>query len=271
VTLFDKIKSGSELEGDCNVLKLFGSFEITHDDIVWASHIWPQRKTHLLLKLLLSERGHFFTQDQMIEALFPELGLEKGARSLRSRVSELRRVFEPNLERGSDSRYILHESAKGYAFSKDVDCWVDSEIFQSYIACAHQAEESKNWREALHQYEQAIALYRGDYLSDDLYEDWTIPHRERLRESYLKALAHLAECHARFRQFSQAIAACQKILEREAWHEGVYRQKMLYHYHAGEYAEALQTYRSCVDALQAHLGSGSTENESPIKVVAMKE
>jgi predicted ATPase/DNA-binding SARP family transcriptional activator len=234
-------------------IKLLGTFEVEQDGTLLSSDVWPQRKTHLLLKLLLTARGQFFSQDQLIEALFPELGLEKGARSLRSRVSELRRVFEPKLKHGSGSRYIFHENAKGYAFTKEIACWVDADDFEEEINLAHQAEGRGRWREALQHYEHAIGLYRDDYLIDDLYEDWTIPPRERWRELYLKALARLAECYARFRQFPQAIAACQRVLEREAWHEGIYRQKILYHYHAGEYAEALHTYQACLEALESHL------------------
>ncbi|MBI1741438.1 tetratricopeptide repeat protein [Candidatus Acetothermia bacterium] len=239
-------------------VKLFGRFEIWLGDVTIPPQAWPQRKTQLLVKLLLSERGRFFTQDQLIESLFSDHELEKAARSLHRRVSELRHVLEPHLQRGADSRFILHTGVKGYCFSADAPCQTDTEEFQKQSEAAQEAERAGRWAQALQGYEQAIALYRSDFLEEDLYEEWTIVLRERWRASYLHALARLAECYARLRQFGRAIECCERVLEKEPWHEGIYRQKMLYHYHAGEYSQALQTYQACTEVLKTHLEVGPT-------------
>ncbi len=34
--------------------------------------------------------------------------------------------------------------------------------------------------EAVAEYEKAADLYRGDYLTEELYEEWTVIERERL-------------------------------------------------------------------------------------------
>ena len=234
-------------------VKLFGRFEAWRGDVPIPSHAWPQRKTHLLFKFLLSERGRFFTQDQLVDALFSDLDPEKAARSLRGRISELRKVLEPDLPRGTDSQFLMHAGLKGYCFSKDTPCSIDTELFEKELALAQRAEEAGRWSEALRGYEQAIAIYQGDYLAEDLYEEWTTAPRERWRELYLKALARLAECYARLRQFSRALGCCQRVLDQAPWHEGIHRQKMLYHYHAGEHTQALQTYQTCTEALKTHL------------------
>ncbi|MBI3460793.1 tetratricopeptide repeat protein, partial [Candidatus Acetothermia bacterium] len=76
----------------------------------------------------------------------------------------------------------------------------------------------------------------------------------RWKEKYLSALMHLAEAHARLGHLSSAIECCEKVLEKEAWNENVIRQKMLYLYHMGNQPKALDTFKTCVEALKKHLG-----------------
>src|SRR3712207_8015831 len=45
-------------------------------------------------------------------------------------------------------------------------------------------EEGTLERAAAH-YERAVSLYRGEYLVEDLYEDWTMVERERLSNAYI--------------------------------------------------------------------------------------
>ncbi|MBI3659152.1 tetratricopeptide repeat protein [Candidatus Acetothermia bacterium] len=83
---------------------------------------------------------------------------------------------------------------------------------------------------------------------------WTIAPRERWKEKYLSALMRLAEAHTRLGHLPSAIECCDKVLEKEPWNENVIRQKMLYLYHMGNQPKALDTFKTCVEALKKHLG-----------------
>ncbi|MBI3660090.1 winged helix-turn-helix domain-containing protein [Candidatus Acetothermia bacterium] len=234
-------------------ISMLGRFTVRLGKMPLPPQVWPQRKTHQLLKLLLTERGRFFMQDQLIEALFSEMDLDKAVLSLHGRISELRRLLEPELKKGTDSRFILHVKLQGYCFSNDASCWLDTEEFQKFFQDAHEAEQAGRWLPALENYQQAVALYQGDFLAEDLYEEWTLGPRERWRELFLRALARLADVHARLRQLDRAIECCEQALVLQPWNEDIARQKMLYHYHAGAQALASQTYQQCVEALKTHL------------------
>lgn len=240
-------------------VKLLGRFEIWRDGALISSETWKRRKTQILFKVLVSERGKIFTQDQLIEAVFPDLEPAKAARNLGGRVSELRRLLEPGLEKRDDSHYLLHPGPQKYCFSLESPCWVDTEEFEKNIQAAQEAEEAGRWPQALDGYQQATQLYQGDFLGDDLYEEWTLAPRERWHEMYLNALSRLAECHARLRQYAHAIECCQRAIQQQPSRESAYRQKMLYHYYASEQREALETYQACVLALKEHLNSEPTQ------------
>jgi non-specific serine/threonine protein kinase len=234
-------------------IKLLGRFEVWREGTLLPAEAWPQAKTQALLKLLASERGRLFKRDEILEALFPDLDPEKAAQNLHGRLSELRRALEPRLKKGTDSQFILSQGKQGYCFSKDASCWIDTEVFERRCAQAQSAEQAGKWSEALEHYQTAIALYSGEYLPEDRYEEWAGTFRDRWRERYVNALSGLAECRARQGDYLQAIEDCKKAIEIKPTCENIYRQQMLLQYLTGQKSEALQTYQRCLRVLQEQL------------------
>src|SRR5437868_13607260 len=87
-------------------IQLLGRFELWRQGVPVPAAEWRGQKTRDLLKILLLADQHFVAKDQLVEWLWP--GLEPGAAeaNLRSAVSDLRRVLEPELARGRDSSYV---------------------------------------------------------------------------------------------------------------------------------------------------------------------
>jgi hypothetical protein len=56
----------------------------------------------------------------------------------------------------------------------------DTGDFDSCYEEGLQLEEAGRVAEAVAEYEKAADLYRGDYLSEDLYKEWTVIERECL-------------------------------------------------------------------------------------------
>ena len=95
---------------------------------------------------------------------------------------------------------IVHRDG-GFQINQDLDVWVDREAFEQLLADACAAEHQGDGQRALHTYQQALALYRGDFLEDSPYEEWAILERETLRISHLDLLdrlGHLALASADF-------------------------------------------------------------------------
>jgi predicted ATPase/DNA-binding SARP family transcriptional activator/Tfp pilus assembly protein PilF len=236
-------------------IKLFGPFEVLHDGQPVTN--WPRQKTKELFKVLVSERGRAFTREQLIELLFTEGDPAKATNNLQKRVSELRRVLEPRLTEGRQSQFILPMDGReqGYLLSKTAPCWVDTEEFQKYVEIGRSAEQGERWTHAIETYRRAAELYRGDFLAEDLYADWTLVPREGWKERFLSLLACLAECHAQLGQFAQSIECCERASSRGLWSETLERQRMLYFYHTGEREKALAVYEGCVTELKQRLNA----------------
>ncbi len=243
----------TDLHGAALKIRLFGRFEVWRESVVLQAQMWPQKQTQALLKILVSERGRVFNQDQLIDAIFSHLDVNKAGQSLRARLSELRRLLEPKLSGGRKSQYILSTGAQGYCFCPTVSCWVDAEIFQKTIQSAQELEREKEWSQAAQVYQEALLLYQGDFLSDDLYEEWTLTLREKWRQIYQSALVRLADCHAHLGQYDIAIEKCLEVLQRAPTQEPVYRQAMLYHYLMGDKSAAVRTYHSFIQILKEEM------------------
>lgn len=232
--------------------RLLGPFVVEVGGQPVSQGVWPRRKTQSLLKFLLTEPEHVFAVDQLIDAVLPDADPTRAASNIHARISELRRVLEPNLKRGSDSRFIMR-SGEGYAFHADSCCWIDTLAFEGGLAEGHRAADHRQWPEAVETFEKALALYRGEFLSEDLYEEWTAQPRERFAEEFVGGLSRLGACYAKLGRMRQAISCCQRALEVTPHRESAVAQLMTYYAKAGERAKALTSYDAAADRLRDQL------------------
>ena len=230
-------------------VQLLGSFAVLRNGQPLAAREWHSQQTRTILKVLLTRKGHVVPADQLLEILWPEDDPDTARRRLHVRISQLRRVLNPD----DPSAYVLTVEG-GYTFNPDADCWLDTVEFEARAEWGRRCQESGNLDEAVTTYETARALYRGDFLEEDLYEDWAFAERERLREQFLTVLTELAECYACQGRYRRAIACCREVLAADPYREAVYVRLMLYHYYAGEQIQALRTYERCRQALADELG-----------------
>ncbi|MFC2095946.1 BTAD domain-containing putative transcriptional regulator [Candidatus Bipolaricaulota bacterium] len=248
---------------ECSLqIKTLGGLEVSIDGEPIAERLWPRRKTKNLLKVLLSAPGDIFTVDQLIEALWEDSFPASAARNVQSRVSELRRVLEPGLQSGSNSKYI-QRVGEGYLLCAGTDLWIDAISFEISIAEGHAFADRDQWDKAVDAFEEALTLYQGDFLAEDRYVDWTDSRRSHIRDLRIDALSRQATCYAEMSRLRQAISCCQLVLKVEPYRESAVRQLMEYQDTAGQRAQALGTYTEGKRALSEYLGvEPSTETRS---------
>jgi len=249
---------------------MLGCFEVLRDGEPIPEEAWGRRKTKTMLKVLLTKPGHVFTQDQLIEALFEGENPRNAVNNLYSRVSELRRALEPGLKRGTDSKFILRRG-QGYCFEVDSPCWIDTAEFLKHFAQGEEHHESGQHAEAIHEYEEAIRLYRGELSEDDRYEQWALEPRDEWQERCISALIHQSEDYAHLEDCHQAATACRQAFDIQPWRESVLRQLMTYQQMAGERSEALRAYQKGVDALKLELDVEPSEETKALHERILEE
>ena len=234
-------------------IHLLGSLELWRDGQIVPQRAWPGRKACQLFKILVTYRHRTVSSEELIEWLWPSLDLESARNSLWVAASYLRRVLEPGLVRRTASSFVLTEP-EGYRFDPAERCQIDVDTFLERVRAGQACQRREEWTPALEHYLAAEALYRGDYLAQDPYEDWAIPTRERLRQTLLEAKGDLAACHLALGRYGEALEYAREVLEHEPWRESAWRLVMEVHYRTGEQDRALRAFERCRAVLAVELG-----------------
>ncbi|WP_231396535.1 bacterial transcriptional activator domain-containing protein [Micromonospora ureilytica] len=108
--------------------------------------------------------------------------------------------------------------------------------------------ESDDARAALLLAEQR---YRGDFLEDEPYDDWSRPTREEARRVYLRVVRKLASLARDAGDIDETIRHLGRALELEPHDEGVHGEFIRTLTDAGRHGEAAQAYRRYGEAMSA--------------------
>jgi two-component SAPR family response regulator len=125
----------------------------------------------------------------------------------------------------------------------------DRDEFDERYRRARQLEQALRIPEAIAEYDRAIELYRGDFLVEDLYEEWPMIERERLVGAYMSILNRLADHQLGDGQYAKSIETCYRALKKDPCHEGSYRLLMECYARQGLRATALRQYALCKEVL----------------------
>lgn len=229
---------------------VFGKFRVWRDGEQIPDSVWEHRLAiQKLFQILLTEK-RAFSEEELMEYLWEE---PRASTTLRARISELRRILEPQRKTHAPSRYILQRNT-GYCFCWErVDnYWIDADEFDKHYVRAQRYYSQQAWANAAQEYEAAITLYQGDYLAEERYEEWAAGPSRLYREKLLQALDSVADCHARLGRYEKAIAACRHALTHRH-EERFYQKLMLWHYLAGNHSEALRAYEECKRVLKEQI------------------
>jgi DNA-binding SARP family transcriptional activator/ActR/RegA family two-component response regulator len=238
-------------------IQTFGQFRLWLDGR--AIGVWERPQAETIVKLLLVRRargGRAVAADELITRLWPDSDEESGRKKLLPLISSARHTLESDIE-PRDSNFILR-SANGYFFELSGGaCW-DLLDFRRYLQIGRRLAAEERWAEAVTELKQGRALYRGDFLAEDRYDDWAAEIRREIAAEYRDLLILLADGCAALGRFADAIEVCEAALRKDPLLESVYRRLMRYHYCRGEKGQALKVYRDCLKLFEELFGESPT-------------
>jgi LuxR family transcriptional regulator, maltose regulon positive regulatory protein len=231
--------------------RFFGHFEVLFRGE--ALPLGRNAKAVEILKRLLVSRTEPVTRDSIMGWLWPESSFKRARWSLNSTLHAIRKLLSgwPGFATGSDP---LQCEKGAYRLCPTVRVETDIDEFDVSYERGRRLQKAHRTQEAAAEYEKAIELYRGDYLLEDLYEDWTMVERERLANAYVDMLGRLAVHYMEGGQYQEAIRACYRLLEKDRCHEGSYRVLMRCYVSLGLRGRALYHYRLCKEELERQYG-----------------
>jgi DNA-binding SARP family transcriptional activator/predicted ATPase len=212
-----------------------------------------QYRKNLALLAYLAVTGEHHTREALIALLWPELGPSNARANLRRNLSLLRQAL------GGD---VLVVEGDLIGLSTEADTWVDADEFRRLLRSQkdHGHPEIEVCPDCLVALEQAVALYRGDFLagftlSDSLaFDDWQFFQSEGVRQELASALERLVRGHSAREAYEPAISYARRWLAIDPLHEPVHRQLMGLYAQSGRRAPALRQYEECARILEDELG-----------------
>ncbi|MPZ91036.1 MAG: AAA family ATPase [Actinobacteria bacterium] len=207
------------------------------------------RKAVALVSYLAIE-GQAFRRDSLAGLLWPEHDSNQARGALRRTLSTLKKAM------GGEG-LVADRATVGLAPDS---VSTDAVTFRSLVEQSEPSFGAGDCVTSLELLEQAVDLYRGDFLAgfslrDSVtFEDWQYYQAEFYKRLMATALERTVECLSINRRFSEAIERAHRWLSLDPLHEPAHRKLMLLYAWNDQRAGALKQYRECVALLDRELG-----------------
>jgi DNA-binding SARP family transcriptional activator len=243
----DPGQPAGERDGHLLSVHLLGQLEVRLDDL--AVDDWPSGRGRSLFKYLVTHRDPWPRREQLMDAFWPEAAPAAARNSLNVAVHGLRRAFR---ELAQGPVVVLEDGT--YRLGPQLRLWLDTDEFEHHVAGGRRLEAAGVASGAAAEYERALALYQGDFLADDPYEEWPATTREHLLLDYLDVLDRLSGLYFGQHQYGACVALCRLLVARDPCREDGHRRLMRCFTRQGQPHLALRQFQACADALSEDLG-----------------
>ena len=209
---------------------------------------WSGRKARSLLLLLLDTPGHAMSRDQALDLLWPDHDPDAASNALYKPIHAVRRVLEPALQTGRDSRFVELQGDT-IALAAGLDLWIDAEQLAALIRRAEAAPPNEQRR----LYREALSLVRGEYIADEPYADWLAARRTGIRAEIVRITLRLAKLDLDAEEPLDAAPALEALLALDPTLETAHRALMRAYAGGAMRSEALRQFEICRDQLRREL------------------
>jgi len=233
----------------CDALRVqtLGGLTIWRDDAALPVERWPS-KVLALCTCLLSAPGCRLERDLALEWLWPDVPAAVGAQRLRATVSSLRKLLD---RPGAAQSHVVREGTalvlQPAPAREAPGDWLDAAAFTRAAGAALATHNAASCRSAL-------ACYRGEYLPEDRYADWTIRLREGMRRLHRQVLLHLAAICKEEGRPEEAMHCFRDVLSADPCDEDAAQPLLRLLALSEQRAEATRVYKALAAALQVELG-----------------
>ncbi|HIC90214.1 MAG TPA: hypothetical protein EYP04_12545, partial [Anaerolineae bacterium] len=210
-----------------------------------------------LLRYLVSHRimhgSSPVPQEQLMETFWPNVQAKSGRGSLHTAIYYLRQALHNGLGTPNPGQmYILFQEG-GYTLNPEAPIWIDAEELLRHHEVGHRLIVQNRDEEAAREYEVGVVLYRGDFLPEDVYQDWAALPREQLLQAFLDMSEWLARYHLSNGDTRQCIAYATRVIERDWTREENVRTLMRAYHLRGSPSAAIKVYYRCQQGLKEEI------------------
>jgi DNA-binding SARP family transcriptional activator/predicted ATPase len=235
-------------------LSLLGPFQVTLDGEPVTG--FESNKVRALLAYLAVEASQPHPRTVLAGLLWPDRPDQAAFASLRNALSNLRNAIGDRARFGDRHATLplLQITRETIQFDPASDHWLDVAAFQTLV------ETTEADRPAHERLEEAVALYRGDFLAgfsvrdSPEFENWALLMRERLQRQVLDALRRLVAHYESNSDVARGSEIAWRWAELAPWEEEAHQALMRLLARSGQRGAALARYEACRQILEQELG-----------------
>ena len=237
-------------------IALLGSCTVTFDGQPVTSLRYD--KVRALLAYLAVERHRSHGRSALAALFWPDAAECDARKSLRNALATLRQIIGDTT---AEPPFLLI-TRDTVQFNPAADVRLDVTMFDALLCSLRQHHPAPGilCAACANRYQQAIELYRGDFLDqivvpDSLaWDEWVVFLRERLHRQMLDALAQLVAYHEHQGAGDTTRRYAWRALALEPWNEEMHRCLMQVQARDGQRGAALAQYERCRHILVKELG-----------------
>jgi DNA-binding SARP family transcriptional activator len=221
---------------------------------------WPSSKGKAIFKYLVTHRTRPVPKEVLMDIFWRDADPEAARNNLNVAIYSLRQALRST--KPSYSHILFQDDS--YLFNPELHIWLDIEAFSKSLLNAHACQQRGDLSMALREYCAAEALYQGEFLEEDRYEDWLISQRQALHADYLCLLEWLSLYYLEQKETTACQIICRKMLAVDPCCEEAHRRLMHCYHRQGQPYLALRQYHICVEVLKSELDAPPSQKTSEL-------
>lgn len=231
-------------------INMLGSVEVFRDPSGMGHEAWRLSKALHILCFLSSRRNHRAPKETLVDMFWSDADEGTVSRNFHPTISHLRKALNTGHMVKKD--FVLYREG-AYSLNSQFRYQLDTEEFERRLSEAREARRTGAADSSATLLEQAIKLYRGDFL-EEFYYTWIEELQSYYRDLYLEALKELIAYHSDLRDFERVIRYGQMFLARDAYQEEVHCNVMEAFVKSGNRAAAIEQFDGLRKMLRQELG-----------------
>ncbi|HYE66900.1 MAG TPA: BTAD domain-containing putative transcriptional regulator [Pyrinomonadaceae bacterium] len=232
-------------------ISMLGPVEILRDPArPLAADAWVTKRARDILCFIASRRHRRASKDTIIDAFWGESDFEAVEKNFHPTVSHIRKALNSN--QPLKQNFLLYRDGD-YLLNPDFSYRIDIEEFDRLVSEGEAARRAREFERCIKSYEEAIALYRGDFMQG-IYDEWVEEQRSYYREQYLRMLEALAAVAQKMQDWSRSLHIAHQILRDDPYREDIYCMVMRAHAALGNRVAVKEQYENLRRLLHEELG-----------------
>lgn len=205
------------------LIQTLGNFDIVHNGESILQESARSYKLYRLFQYFITYRDRRLLPETIIDNLYQDNESDDPKNVLRTQIYRLRQTFKKLIGKDRDvADYFNINISNGYYFFElGKSAMLDIDEFEKYIAQG-ETEITKDIDKALKNYQKALELYRGPYLSANAYETWLVPIRNRFNMLYMKTFYKIIGILEAKDDYYGICNLCEEALTMEPYEESIH-------------------------------------------------